>query len=376
MKQFFNKSFEIIANRMLDSQLTFEKSNINHASMISNLNTRDLMKKSFTFNNEIIENSDRKKTVQEKIRLLNKTTEKTISHQFKINERETWSFFNKLFEIIANRMLNSQEKTSLSSKTIEKIILEETQLSNKTTEKIIFEETRLSSKIIEKTIFVATSSKKKIIKSETRSSSKTLMKFDTFHYRIYDSIIMSLSLLISNLFVKYNNYDHYLLYANSNVAKIHDVSNNDLKVNDLVISRMIVEIKTSMLNNDWSIDFDIKDMIRVTRVFFDYVAKIWMISNDEDVDDNVIENDDDDWYYVWYDFIHILCEQKKFKAEIFKVRFNFEQLRENLDWKCHGISRYVASVDRLHKSVAYSFSSWGSWRDHEFIILSIRFHCS
>ena len=96
---------------------------------------------------------------------------------------------------------------------------------------------------------------------------------------------------------------------------------------------MIVEIKTSMLNNDWSIDFDIENMIRVTRVSLDYAAKMWVTLDDEDVDDNVIQNDDDDWYYVWYDFIHILCEQKKFKAEIFKVRLNFEQLREDLDWK-------------------------------------------
>ena len=88
-KQSFNKLFEIIVNRMLDSQLTFEKSNVDHASMISNLDTRDLMKKSFTFDDETIESSDRKKTVQEKTRLLNKTIEKTISHQFKMNEKKT-----------------------------------------------------------------------------------------------------------------------------------------------------------------------------------------------------------------------------------------------------------------------------------------------
>ena len=134
-----------------------------------------------------------------------------------------------------------------------------------------------------------TSKKKKMMKHQARFLEKKLMKFVTNHCKIYDFLKTSLISSINDVFVKYIDYDSNYLYANSRIFSIEKIFKSDVRMNDLAISRIIVEIKTSILHVNWTADFDVKNMIRVTRVLFDYVVKMWVNVEDINVNEYVAE---------------------------------------------------------------------------------------
>ena len=208
------------------------------------------------------------------------------------------------------------------------------------------------------------------MKHQTRSSKKKLMKFVTDHYKIYNSLKTSLIFSINDVFVKYVDYDSYYLYANSRVFSIEKILKSDVWMNDLAISRIIVEIKTLILHVNWTVDFDVKSIIRITRVSLDYVVKVWMNAENINVNKYVAEKKESEWYYIWWRFIHLLCEKKSLDADIWKVRFNYEKLKDALNWK----KNYKCIIQR--ESSEKSINWLQSWLSLQFdATRDVLIHC-
>ena len=120
---------------------------------------------------------------------------------------------------------------------------------------------------------------------------------------------------------------------NSHVIDILFISLFEMRIDDNIVAKIMSRVSNKQLNQAWSIEFDIKNMIHATKMPLEYATKKWMKEDDIDVNDNVMRSSEKKWYYFWWNEIHLLCDNKRLKIEIYKIRLFFEILKDDLRFK-------------------------------------------
>ena len=174
--------------------------------------------------------------------------------------------------------------------------------------------------------------RKKAVTGVARTPPAGFAKFNTARYAAYASSV-TLPAPVAGAFVKFGLYDSYHLFMDPGVTDITTIPTAGVRLDDLSISRVIPVGKASWLNRSWPAEFDLKGMIRATRVPLGYAAKTWVNVGDRDVDGNVAQEGEQGWFYLWWGSIHLLCGDEGLKHGIYKIRPSFEMLRGQLGWK-------------------------------------------
>lgn len=88
----------------------------------------------------------------------------------------------------------------------------------------------------------------------------------------------------------------------------------------------------SDLNKNWPAEFDVRGMIRATRVPMGAAAKVWVDVGAIDVNGDVLALGEEGYYYEWWRGLHCLCGGEGLNAGIYKIRPSFEK------FLCHGFT--------------------------------------
>ena len=134
-------------------------------------------------------------------------------------------------------------------------------------------------------------------------------KYKTYginHYVPYDPNRQQIVLFIEGAFVSFAKYDSYLLFMKPNLSHIESIFISDVRIDDLTIPHVIDKMKVSVLHRNWSADLDKAGMIRATRVFFDNAIKMYVTTDQTDIDEEIVQQRHEDYYYKWWRDLHCL----------------------------------------------------------------------
>lgn len=130
--------------------------------------------------------------------------------------------------------------------------------------------------------------------------------YDINHYVSYDLKRQQIILFIEKAFVSFVKYDSYLLFMKLNLSHIESIFISDVRIDDLTISHVIDKMKISVLHRNWSADLDKTSMIRATWMFFDNAIKMYVTTDQTDIDEEIIQQRHEDYYYKWWRDLHCL----------------------------------------------------------------------
>jgi hypothetical protein len=129
--------------------------------------------------------------------------------------------------------------------------------------------------------------------------------------------------------VFFDKYDHYHFFINFFIQDISEILIADVRIDDLTISKIIIDAKTRMLNQSWLADFDTQNMIRVTRMSLSIATKIFVNVEEMNALRQKIFVDEEEWYYLWWRRIHLLCDMKRLNEKMYKIRSSHETFATN-----------------------------------------------
>lgn len=127
-----------------------------------------------------------------------------------------------------------------------------------------------------------------------------------------------------------------------------------MRLDDLTISKVIVEGKAKWLNRCWPAEFDVQGMVRATRMPLRIAAKVYVNVGETDFQGQTIEPGQEGWYYLWWRGLHLLCGMEGLNAGIFKIRPSHESFAaDGLIWlkKYRAAWQTAPEVDIINDSL-------------------------
>jgi regulator of sigma D len=96
------------------------------------------------------------------------------------------------------------------------------------------------------------SKKQKTIRKikNSRALTKTLRTYNIEHYKLFDVTNSIISKFLTTSFVNFVKYDHYALYVNLVLKKIDDVFTERVRLDDLIIFKVIKTISARLLHKN------------------------------------------------------------------------------------------------------------------------------
>ncbi len=181
----------------------------------------------------------------------------------------------------------------------------------------------------------APSKKQRIIKPP-RKPTPGLLKYDTNHYRIYNEKAQNRGTAVADPFTTFRRYDDYALYINPILkeTELDRIPYSGVRVDDLTASKVLSHFDHKTLHTRWPAEFDLKGMIRATRVPLGRAAKRWINRGERDVDGTLVEKEG--WYYLSWGGIHTLMGKEGLDAGRYMIRPSWES------FKCPGLGFKVS----------------------------------
>lgn len=142
---------------------------------------------------------------------------------------------------------------------------------------------------------------------EARRPGPNLLKFTDDHYTRYDPQAQTNRMAVTKSFRSFAQYDGYELYSTQTNIDPFDIPFDGIRLDDLAISRVIKIFYAKDLHSRWPADFDLKGMIRTTRIPLGYPATMYVNVGAKDVHDQVVCPGEEGSYYKWWRGLHILC---------------------------------------------------------------------
>lgn len=164
-----------------------------------------------------------------------------------------------------------------------------------------------------------------MIKDKARLVISYLVKYNTNFYTCFDPVNPSNNVeIVDGVFVSFAKYDQYHFFVDDFLTEISNIPTSAVKLNDLIIFKVIFFKKAKYLNKRWSAEFDRASIIRATRTSMRIAVKIWINAKEEDVKSKIISAKQAEWYYLWWRGLHMLCGKEGQNAGIYKIKLNFE----------------------------------------------------
>lgn len=99
-----------------------------------------------------------------------------------------------------------------------------------------------------------------------------------------------------NAFVQFDFYKEYALFIDASLQDLRDVFKSCVRIDDLIISRVIEKFKSKKLNKFWSTKFDQAEIIRAIRLSLDNKAKIWMNVREMSVNERIVLKEEQGYF--------------------------------------------------------------------------------
>ena len=111
------------------------------------------------------------------------------------------------------------------------------------------------------------------------------------------------------------------------VKSVKEIPTEGGRLDDLHVAIVIDSgaLSKKQLNQYWKAEFDVNGMVRGLRVPLGHAAKAYKKAGDVDIYGNILETEDEGWYYLWHKGLHMLGGQESLDAGIYKKRPAFEE---------------------------------------------------
>ena len=174
-------------------------------------------------------------------------------------------------------------------------------------------------------------SKKQGTTKAPRKPSQRLRAFGDDHYRPYDARTQNQGAPVMGPFRHFGQFDGCALYINPNLkdTELDQIPHSGVRVDDLTASKVLSHYGPKILHARWLAEFDLKGMIRATRVPLGRAAKRWVNRGERDVDGMLVWREG--WYYLSWGGIHTLMGKEGLDADRYWIRPSFES------FKCPGL---------------------------------------
>lgn len=192
------------------------------------------------------------------------------------------------------------------------------------------------------------SKKKKVVKGSPRASTVGLKQYVTSRYTRYNPATSNGPAAIDGAFAFFSKYDSYHLFIDPHLTDVARVPTSWVRLDDLTVSKVIVNGKAKWLNSCWPAEFDVLGMVRATRMPLGIAAKRYCAVGDIDLDGNQIGVGEEGWFYYWWQGIHLLCSKEGMEADLYSIRPSHEAFKaEGLSWvKSHrAVSQTTPEAD-------------------------------
>ena len=167
----------------------------------------------------------------------------------------------------------------------------------------------------------------KTVTGSARPPPPGFKKYNTNRYKVYDNHNPQSVELVPGPFTKFGSYDHYSLFIWPRGGDTKDVPISGVRIDDLTLSRVLGGMKARTLHTNWPADIDQAGMVRGTRMPLGKPAKMLVKAGDKDIDGNIINVEDEGYYYKWWRGLHCLMGHEGFEAGMYRIRPAFEQFR-------------------------------------------------
>ena len=166
---------------------------------------------------------------------------------------------------------------------------------------------------------------------QARKPTAALLIYRDGHYVPYKPMTKNQGTAVLGPFRHFSQYDGYALYINPHLkeTELEQIPRSGVRVDDLTASKVLLHYSQRTLHSRWPAEFDLKGMIRSTRVPLGRAAKRWVKSGERDVEGKRVE--EEGWYYLSWGGIHTLMGKEGLDADRYWVRPSFES------FKCPGL---------------------------------------
>ena len=178
---------------------------------------------------------------------------------------------------------------------------------------------------------VGISSKKRQVTGVAEPPTAWYLTYSTEKYPIYDAKKKNVGTPVTHSHVKFSDYDGYSLFINHTITSVDQIPKAGVRLDDLTVAFLSQKLSGRALNSYWQSEFDQNGMVRGLRVPLGHAAKEYKRAGDRDLDGNVLTEQDEGWYYMWYRGLHLLFGKEGLDAQIYLKRPAFETIR------CHGL---------------------------------------
>ena len=164
-----------------------------------------------------------------------------------------------------------------------------------------------------------------------------LRQYDTFRYTLYDHMMKNVGPHVSIAFYTFAQYDEYTLYMTPVVERVEAIPTSGVRLDDMTAAFVLALCNQKTLHANWPAEFDIKGMIRATRMPLGHPAKFWKEEGHVDIDGKIVPVGGAGYYYKWWRGLHCLCGKEGLDRDLYLIRPSFETFR------CPGFGFKVSS---------------------------------
>ncbi len=169
--------------------------------------------------------------------------------------------------------------------------------------------------------------RRKVPKGPARKPTGRVLEYVEEHYTNYDLVNPAPPPAVFGPFLSFAQYDTYQLYSNPRLKDINTVPTSGVRIDDLTISKVIGNLTQITLHRHWPADLDMRGMIRARRVPLGRAAKMWVDAGTKDIDDMVVNEGEEGYYYKIWGGLHPLMGAEGRLADLYMIRPSYEEFR-------------------------------------------------
>ena len=141
----------------------------------------------------------------------------------------------------------------------------------------------------------------------------TYAKYINSYYYLYDYNKPQYIILYTAAFIKFSDFDNYILYINPTLTLVDYVLTTSIRLDDLILSKVLItSIKIKDLYKNQPADLDKNSIPRATRAPLGLAVKIFIPIRDINIKGDVYSKKDEGYYYLQQRGLYLLYGAKVF----------------------------------------------------------------
>ena len=120
--------------------------------------------------------------------------------------------------------------------------------------------------------------------------------FNNDHYDVWISNFQFFKYKIIKFIESYDFVDDYVFFYGIFFTTIDDFFKFEMHLSDYICLQILFIISHAKFNKYWFVEFDKKNMIKIIKHFLKLAAKMWIMSEQTDLNKHVVGPDNAEWY--------------------------------------------------------------------------------